>query len=75
MGAYLPSWLREAVKWIRKPKRFAARAAVALLLILGGLLSFLPVLGLWMLPLGSLSSPRLLRAIKWADRHWRRWRG
>jgi hypothetical protein len=48
---------------------------VALLLILGGLLSFVPALGLWMLPLGSLSSPRLLRAIKWADRRWRRWRG
>ncbi len=30
------------------------RIAVALLLILGGIFSFLPVLGLWMLPLGLM---------------------
>lgn len=30
------------------------RLPLALLLILGGLLSFLPVLGIWMLPLGLL---------------------
>jgi hypothetical protein len=39
---------------LRKPSSFAARLAVALLLIFGGIFSFLPVLGFWMLPLGLL---------------------
>lgn len=33
---------------------FWARLPLALLLIAGGVLSFLPVLGVWMLPLGFL---------------------
>jgi hypothetical protein len=39
---------------LRKPSSFAVRLVVALLLILGGIFSYLPVLGLWMLPLGLL---------------------
>jgi asparagine N-glycosylation enzyme membrane subunit Stt3 len=39
---------------LRKPSPFAVRLVVALLLIVGGLFSFLPILGLWMLPLGLL---------------------
>ena len=48
----LPGRLRDAVTWLRKPSRRPARLAAALVLIGGGLLSFLPILGLWMLPLG-----------------------
>lgn len=33
---------------------FLLRLPLAILLIMGGLLSFLPVLGIWMLPLGLL---------------------
>jgi hypothetical protein len=36
------------------PSSFAVRLVIAILLILGGVFSFLPILGLWMLPLGLL---------------------
>ncbi len=41
-------------RWIRKPSSRLLRIPVALLLIAGGVFSFLPILGLWMLPLGVL---------------------
>jgi hypothetical protein len=52
------------------------------LLVLGGLFSFLPVLGIWMLPLGLLLLAFDIQALKptvgWAlcrgERGWRRWR-
>jgi len=80
--AYLPGWFCRAMIWLRTPSRVAARAAVALLLIVGGLLSFLPVLGLWMLPLGLIIISQdlpflrrpLLRTFQWADRKWQAWR-
>ncbi|MBW7922503.1 MAG: hypothetical protein H3C51_10425 [Rubellimicrobium sp.] len=40
--------------WIEDDRTRIYRVPLAVLLILGGLLSFLPVLGLWMLPLGIL---------------------
>jgi hypothetical protein len=51
------------------------------LLIAGGLLSFLPILGLWMLPLGAvllsddLSSLRSWRTrlLDWMERRYPRW--
>ena len=46
-------WTAGIVKWLRNPKNAFVRIPVALLLILGGIFSFLPILGLWMLPLGS----------------------
>jgi len=48
----LPAGVSEFIRWLRKPSSFAARLAIAVLLILGGIFSFLPVLGIWMLPLG-----------------------
>lgn len=42
------------VGWLRRPSSRYARLPFAVLLILGGIFSFLPVLGLWMLPLGLL---------------------
>ncbi len=38
--------MRNGMRWVRLP--------ISLLLIAGGFMSFLPVLGLWMLPLGLL---------------------
>ncbi len=38
--------------WIRQPRRHFVRIPLSVLLILGGIFSFLPVLGIWMLPLG-----------------------
>lgn len=39
---------------IRRPEARWYRIPLGLLLILGGIFSFLPVLGIWMLPLGLL---------------------
>ncbi|MDP3198102.1 hypothetical protein [Tabrizicola sp.] len=39
---------------LRQDSWFPIRFPVALLLIAGGVFSFLPVLGVWMLPLGLL---------------------
>ena len=50
----VPISVSQSIRWLRKPSSFAVRLVVALLLILGGIFSFLPVLGLWMLPLGLL---------------------
>lgn len=43
-------WLRR----VRKPDARLIRIPIGVLLVLGGVFSFLPVLGLWMLPLGLL---------------------
>ena len=42
------------LRWIRRPHMHLVRIPLAVLLILGGIFSFLPILGLWMLPLGLL---------------------
>jgi hypothetical protein len=50
----LPPGPARFVGWLRKPSSRCARIPLAFLLIVGGVFSFLPVLGLWMLPLGLL---------------------
>ena len=50
----VPIRVSRSIRWLRKPTSFGARLVVASLLIFGGIFSFLPVLGLWMLPLGLL---------------------
>jgi hypothetical protein len=54
------------------------RIPLAILLVLGGIFSFLPVLGLWMLPLGLiliaqdipiLQKP-IARMLGWIERKW-----
>jgi len=42
------------LRWVRKPHMHIVRIPLGLLLILGGVFSFLPIFGLWMLPLGLL---------------------
>lgn len=48
----LPDRTRGWLFWLREPEQKWLRVPTAALLIVGGLLSFLPVLGIWMLPLG-----------------------
>ena len=48
----LPAGVRRAVLWWLRPSLGWIRLPVAFLLILGGVFSFLPVLGLWMVPVG-----------------------
>jgi hypothetical protein len=48
----LPRRLIRPINWLRRPTSRWARIPAGILLIFGGVLSFLPILGLWMLPLG-----------------------
>lgn len=50
----LPRPMGKGMRKLRKPGLWMVRIPVGLLLIVGGFFSFLPVLGLWMLPLGLL---------------------
>jgi hypothetical protein len=50
----LPRFLRSSVRWLRQPSLIWLRIPAGIVLIVGGLLSFLPILGLWMLPLGAM---------------------
>ena len=76
--ARLPDRLQTAVGWLRRPSSRWARIPAGVLLIFGGLLSILPILGLWMLPLGVAlladDAPPLRRArgcvLDWIERRW-----
>ena len=68
--------------WVRQPSSRWVRIPLGIVLILGGVFSFLPVLGVWMLPLGlfllALALPFLQgplnRLTLWAQRKWTNWR-
>ena len=74
----VPISVSQSIRWLRKPSSFAVRLVVALLLILGGIFSFLPVVGLWMLPLGLLFIAQdvpllqkpLVCALGWVEAKW-----
>jgi len=54
LDAELPPRLAALLRWLRHPDSRWVRVPAGLLLIAGGVVSFLPVLGIWMLPLGLL---------------------
>jgi hypothetical protein len=74
----LPAGPAKFVGWLRKPSSRYVRIPVAILLIVGGILSFLPILGLWMLPLGLLLFAQdvpflqkpMARMLGWIERKW-----
>jgi hypothetical protein len=76
----VPARVSGFIRWLRKPSSFAARLVVAVLLILGGIFSFLPVLGIWMLPLGLLLIAQdvpflqkpLVTVLAWIEEKWER---
>ncbi|HCQ66638.1 MAG TPA: hypothetical protein DIU07_16475 [Rhodobacteraceae bacterium] len=45
-------WLDRTRSWVRRHVPPGLRLVLGLLLILGGIVGFLPVLGFWMIPLG-----------------------
>lgn len=49
-----PEPLSRLLRVLRRPGAMLVRIPLAIILIIGGIFSFLPVLGLWMLPLGLL---------------------
>ena len=74
----LPERAGGVLRWLREPSSRWVRIPIALLLILGGILAFLPVLGLWMIPLGLLFLAQdvpflqrpILQALTWLERKW-----
>jgi hypothetical protein len=77
----LPLQLQGPIRWLRRPAARWLRIPAGLLLIVGGVFSILPVLGLWMLPLGLVllaeDLPPVRRAtdpiLAWIERcrpHW-----
>jgi hypothetical protein len=48
----LPGTLGRWLEHLRQPSASWVRVPLGILLVLGGLLGFLPVLGFWMVPLG-----------------------
>ena len=74
----VPKRMAQSIEWLRKPSSFAVRLMVAILLVLGGIFSFLPILGLWMLPLGLLLISQdlpflqkpLVTALAWMEKKW-----
>lgn len=78
LEARLPSRPAKYVAWLRKPSSKRARIPLALLLMVGGVFSILPVLGLWMLPLGMLLIAQdvpvlekpVAKSLGWVERKW-----
>lgn len=78
----LPDRVSRIIRWLREPSSRWVRIPAGLLLIVGGIFSFLPVLGVWMLPLGLLLLAQDLpflrrpmrRALLWMERRWIRWK-
>jgi hypothetical protein len=74
----LPYRFARFLSWVRRPSSRLVRVPLALLLVLGGIFSFLPVLGLWMLPLGLLLIAQdipmlqkpIARLLGWMERKW-----
>jgi hypothetical protein len=74
----LPARAGRFVAWLRKPSSRLVRIPLAFLLIAGGIFSFLPILGLWMLPLGLLLFAQdvpmlqkpMVQMLGWIERKW-----
>jgi hypothetical protein len=77
----LPRAVQASIRWLRLPSSRWVRIPAGVLLIGGGLLSFLPLLGAWMVPLGLMllaeDVPLLRRASDrlsdWIERHRPHW--
>jgi hypothetical protein len=75
----LPESASSFLRFLRSPSSRWIRIPVG---IAGGLFSFLPILGLWMVPLGALllaqDVPFLRRPVGrgmvWLERQWLRWK-
>lgn len=78
----VPDRVTRAIRWLRSPASRKVRIPLGLLFIAGGLLWFLPVVGIEMLPIGLLliaqDVPFLKkpvgRAMLWLEHRWQSWR-
>jgi hypothetical protein len=72
----LPESAGGFLRWLKSPSSRWVRIPIALLLIVGGIVGFLPVLGFWMIPLGLLFLAQdvpflqrpILQALTWLER-------
>ncbi len=77
----LPKRVRSSVRFVRQPSARWLRIPTGVLLTVGGTLWFLPVAGLWMLPLGlalladDVQPLRSLRSrtLDWVEHHRPNW--
>jgi hypothetical protein len=65
------------LRWVQRPSLILLRIPIGVLLVFGGVLSFLPILGIWMLPLGlmllAIDFPPLQGPVAWAIIKGQRW--
>jgi hypothetical protein len=74
----LPESMRGLVRWLRKPGSGLVRIPLGIVLILCGVVGFLPILGFWMVPLGFLVlaidvpfvRPPLIKLLDWVEQKW-----
>jgi hypothetical protein len=74
----LPEMFKGFMTWLRKPGSGLVRVPLGVVLILFGMVGFLPILGFWMVPLGLLVlaidvpivRPPLIRLFDWVERKW-----
>ena len=59
----LPDFAKPLPRLIRNPPPFYVRIPLGLALVVGGIFSILPILGVWMLPLGLLLLARDVPAV------------
>lgn len=78
----LPSIFSRLIDWVRRPTSRLVRIPVGGLLVICGLLGFLPIFSVWMLPLGLLLlardvpaiEPPLARLFAWINRNYPGWK-
>ena len=78
----LPESAGGFLRWLKSPSSGWVRIPIASLLIVGGVVGFLPVLGFWMIPLGLLFlapdvpflQRPILHALTWLERRWVQWK-
>jgi hypothetical protein len=77
----LPNWAQPTTRWLRRPSARWVRVPAGVLLVCGGLMGMLPLLGIWMLPLGLILLAEDIaplrrardRILEWIERrrpHW-----
>jgi hypothetical protein len=79
LQARLPGRAGRAMAWLIGPSASLLRLPLAVLFIIGGVFSFLPVLGVWMLPLGilliavdvALVRRWVVKTWPWVESRWR----
>jgi hypothetical protein len=77
----LPGGMRRLVHWLKGPSSRWVRIPLAILLVAGGFVGFLPILGFWMVPLGLILIAQdipflrkpVARLIAWGIDRWERW--